>query len=92
MNPDEKQMLRNIAEQVAENNKILHKLYRKAKLGTIVRSFYWVVIIGLSLGSYYFIQPYVNQLMGVYSGFGVDVNTIKGVTTGATDLLKNLGR
>ncbi|MFA6536286.1 MAG: hypothetical protein WC250_02655 [Candidatus Paceibacterota bacterium] len=92
MNPDEKQMLRDIAEQVAENNKLLHKLYSKARWGTVVRAAYWLVIIGLSVGSYYFIQPYVNQLMGVYSGLGADVGTVKSVAGGATDLLKNLGR
>ena len=92
MNPDEKQMLRDIAEQVAENNKILRKLRSKARWGTVIHALYWIVIIGLSVGSYYFIQPYMDQLLKVYSGLGADVGTVKSVAGGATDLLKNLGR
>lgn len=91
MTPEEKQKLNEIAEQVAENNKMLHKLYRKARWGTIIRIFYWTIIIILTFGSYYFIQPYIDQLLKVYSGFGADVGTVKGATSGAADFLKNFG-
>lgn len=43
-----------------ENNKILISMRRTARFGVIMRCAYWAIIIGLSIGAFYFIQPYIN--------------------------------
>ncbi len=70
MTPEERQLLIQTHRLVEENNALLRKMRRAAILGSIFRVLYWIVIIGLSVGAYYFIQPYVEQLQGVYGGVG----------------------
>ena len=49
-----------------ENNIILKSIRRSARVGTVMRILYWIVILGLSYGAYYFIQPYLQNVMGMY--------------------------
>jgi len=63
---------------VQENNTLLRKMRRAALWGRIWHVLYWTVIIGLSIGAYYFIQPYVEQVQGIYGGVQGDVENIRG--------------
>jgi len=51
-----------------------------------IRSFmtvvYWVIIIGSAVGAYYFIQPYVDQIVNVYGGAKNDLNNISQMIQG----------
>ncbi len=67
MNPDERKLLEKTLQLTVENNLILHKQQRAARWSTAFRVVYWVFIIGASLGAYYLIQPYVDQIKGLYS-------------------------
>ena len=77
MDPEIKRRLDSISDTLRENNQILHKMYRKAKMATVLRLFYWLAIIGFSFGAYYLVEPYVNQVMSVYSGFQTDLGAIQ---------------
>ncbi len=66
-----------------DNNKILHSMRRSQRWASVARGMYWLLIIGSAVGAYYFIQPYVDQLMGVYGGASSTLN-------GLNDTLKNL--
>jgi uncharacterized membrane protein YccF (DUF307 family) len=50
-----------------ENNRILHKMQNHIRLGTIMRVLYWVVIIGVMLGIYHYLQPFMEQMLGTYN-------------------------
>ncbi len=65
MTPEERSLLENTHQLAKENNELLHAMKRRARLGTAVKVFYWAVIIGLSFGAIYFIQPYVDMLKGL---------------------------
>lgn len=65
MTPEERAILENTYELAKENNSLLRSLNRRARLGTAVKVFYWIIIIGLSFGAFYFIEPYLNFLKGV---------------------------
>lgn len=78
MTPEERQLLIQTHRMVEENNALLRKMRRAALFGRIWHIFYWLVIIGLSVGAYYFIEPYVEQVRQVYGGFQSDVDTVKG--------------
>jgi len=49
-----------------ENNKILKSIRRHGRLATFMRLVYWIVIIGIGIGSYYYIQPFVDPLISSY--------------------------
>ncbi len=92
MSPEERSLLERVYKMTEENNQILHSIRRTARLGVIMRVLYWVVIIGLSVGALYFIQPYVNFMT---SALGVDGNQSQatqngGLTQDYIDSLKDL--
>ena len=65
MNPEERSLLERTYKLTEENNKILISIRRSSRLSMVVKVLYWIVIIGLSFGAYYFIQPYINMLTGL---------------------------
>ncbi len=67
MTPEERSLLERTHQLAEENNEILLSLKRRARLGTVIKIFYWAVIIGISFGAFYFIQPYVDFIR---EGFG----------------------
>ncbi|MFA5778361.1 MAG: hypothetical protein WC870_02650 [Candidatus Paceibacterota bacterium] len=68
MQPEEKKLLEQTYELVEENNRMLHSIKRTMFMARIMSVLYWVLIIGVSVGAFYFIQPYLDQLMDTYSG------------------------
>lgn len=87
MSPEERQILIQTHRMVEENNALLRKMRRAALFGRIFHILYWVVIIGVSVGAYYVVQPYVDQVRGIYSGVQTDVGAVKN----AASQLGNLG-
>ena len=72
MTPEEKSLLENTQKLALENNAILRKMRRSARISSLFHVFYWIVIIVLTFGSYYFIQPYVNMLPTLLGAAGGD--------------------
>lgn len=60
-----------------ENNKLIKKMLRSARLGHVMRILYWLVLIGISIGAFYFIQPYLEQLISVYAGLNEGVSSLQ---------------
>ena len=65
MTPEEKALLENTYELVKENNTLLRNLKQRARISNILKISYWAIIILVSLGAFYFIQPYVDMLRGL---------------------------
>ena len=70
MDDETKKLLQTIAEGTQENNTLLRKMYRSIVWGRIFRIGYWLIIIGLALGAFYVIQPYIEAIAG-FTGFKV---------------------
>ncbi len=68
MTPEERSLLERTASLAEENNKILRSLRRSGRISLAMRIGYWAVIILLSFGAYYFIQPYIETLGGLVNG------------------------
>ncbi len=88
MSPEEKSLLERTYKLCEENNTILLSLRRANRIGTAVKIFYWVVIIGLSVGAFYFIQPYINFMsnaLGVGDNGGENVDALQ-----SQNLINNL--
>ena len=57
-------MLEKILKLTEENNILLVQMRRAARWATFFQALYWLIIIGLSIGAFYFVQPYINSLVG----------------------------
>lgn len=63
--------LEEIKNLAAENNRILRKLlgYQRRRFFWFVLQ--WVVIIGITLGSFYYLEPYLTPLIEIYQNLGM---------------------
>jgi hypothetical protein len=77
MTPEERALLSKIADKVEENSDILHSMRRSMRFARIMSFVYWIFIIGSAVGAYYFIQPYLDQLLSIYGGASSDLQSIK---------------
>jgi len=66
--PESKKLLEDTYKLMQENNGMLRAMRRSMRIGRIMSFLYWALIIGSAVGAYYFVQPYINQLLGVYGG------------------------
>ena len=49
-----------------ENNKILRQMRSAQRWGVVFQTIKWVIILGLALGSFYYLEPYLNQIRDFY--------------------------
>ena len=75
MQPEEKEMLKKTLELAQENNKMLHSIQRSMVWGRIMKVIYWIVIIGVAIGAYYYIQPYIDSAVNAYSDVKGDLKS-----------------
>ncbi len=78
MTPEERDLLTHSIKLAEENNKLLRGIRRSTRMAAILRVVYWLIIIGIAFGSYYFIEPYVNVAIKSYNDMK---NNIQDVTT-----------
>ena len=94
MSPEERQLLIQTHRMVGENNTLLRKMHRAALWGRIFHFLYWAAIIGLSVGAYYFIQPYVDSVKEGVNGIQADVDNIRGAASqigNIVNIIKGMG-
>jgi len=89
MDPDVKKLLEANLKLTKENNELLKKVRGFQKWSQITRFMYWFVIIGIAVGSFYFIQPYFSNILNIYSGGVSDINAVKNI--GETLNMESLG-
>ena len=58
MDPQERRLLEKIAELTRKNQVILKKLHRAQIIGRTLHILYWVLIIGTTIGAFYFLKHY----------------------------------
>jgi len=75
MDPEDKQILKKTLELAQENNKMLHSIRRGMWWGRITRIIYWVLIIGASIGAYYYLTPYIDSAIGAYGNVKGDLQS-----------------
>lgn len=62
MSPEDRSLLERTYKITEENNEILKSIRRISRFGAALKIFYWLLIIGLSVGAFYFLQPYIDFL------------------------------
>lgn len=79
MLPEERKLLEKSVSLAEDSNKILHSMRRSMFWGRIVKTIYWVLIIGSVIGAYYFIQPYVDKVIGVYNAAQGNIQNVNNI-------------
>lgn len=96
MDPELKNLLEENLKLSKENNKLLLKIYGIQRWIQITRILYWIIIIGVSFGAFYYIKPFVGNLFNVYTGGSAGFTNIGNITDSLSDkqqiqnLLKSL--
>jgi hypothetical protein len=75
MQPEEKEMLKKTLELAQENNSMLHSIRRSMRLGRIMKVIYWVIIIGIAIGAYYYVTPYIDSAVNGYGNVKGDIKS-----------------
>jgi hypothetical protein len=78
MTPEEKSLLERTYKLAEDNNTILRGIKRSNRLSSLMHVLYWVIIIFSGLAAYYFIQPYLTLMLGLYNQAQGGVNTVQG--------------
>ncbi len=68
MDPNIDARLKSIEEKLEKNTEILSRIRRVQKNSQLFKIFYWTIILLATFGAFYYIQPYLNQLLETYTG------------------------
>jgi hypothetical protein len=79
MDPEEKIMLKRALDLSEENNQMLKKLVRSMRWGRLIRAVYWGILIAISVGSFYYAQPYINDVIKAYGSARDSLNNLGGI-------------
>ena len=89
MDKEDKKIIRQNLELAKDNHKLLKKMRRNMLFGSFTRAIYWIIILGASLGAYYYMQPYIDgardAIHKIQSGAGA-------VSDGVTTTTENTGK
>ena len=66
MDPESRRILDETYKLATENNKMLRKMRSAQKWATFWSAVRWLIIIGLTFGSFYFLEPYMNKVLDAY--------------------------
>lgn len=61
---DEK--LEKLEKMVTEDHRMIRSLYIRARITSILRIVYILILIGAAIGGYYFIEPYLKEVKEIY--------------------------
>ncbi len=61
------QKLERLTKMVEEDHQMIRSLYTRARINSILRIIYLILIVGAAVGAYYFIEPYLTKVMEIYN-------------------------
>ncbi|MEK7614298.1 MAG: hypothetical protein AAB428_01360 [Patescibacteria group bacterium] len=85
MDPETKKLLEENLALAKETNHLMKKIISAQRWGRVIHIIYWVIILGGSVGTYYLIQPYINQLLGGYESILSGVESVQKTTQSLPD-------
>lgn len=71
-------VMRETFKLVEENNRMLRKMRRIQKRNDFLNLFKWMIILAVGVGSFYFLQPYIDLVKQTIQHTGQTLNEIKG--------------
>lgn len=85
MNPEDRQLLEENLKISKENNALLVKIHNIQRWSQITKIFYWVLIVGIAFGAFYFIKPMLGGVLNIYSGGVSGVKNVGEITKNLKD-------
>ncbi len=73
MQPEEREIIKKTLELAEENNRMLHSIKRGMMWGRVVKILYWTAILAVSIGLYYYIEPYLDGAIDIYGSLKTDL-------------------
>jgi hypothetical protein len=70
MDPKDRELLEKTFEYAEENNKLLKRIRLSIRLSGLFRILYWLVIIAVAFGLFYYLEPIISSVLDVRSNFG----------------------
>ena len=61
--------VRKLTAMVEENHSMLKSIQRRARFSLLISSIKWLFILGITFGSFIYLQPYLDSLLETYSSF-----------------------
>jgi hypothetical protein len=87
VDPESKKLLEDTYSLALENNKMLHKVRNVQKWATFWSWLKVFLIIGITFGSFYFLEPYLNKVVDLYNSVSGTQQKLNG-SSSIQDLLK----
>jgi len=88
MDPESKKLLEETFSLAQKNNKMLRKVRNVQKWAIFWHTLKILVIIGLIFGSFYYIEPYLNKILDLYSSISNTEQKLNNIGS-VSDILKN---
>ncbi|MEI7777078.1 MAG: hypothetical protein WCI52_00500 [bacterium] len=67
MEPQIQQELKQLVDLTEENNRILKKMQRSAMWANFFQYIRWAIILAVTVGTFYFLQPVIVKINDIYS-------------------------
>lgn len=93
MDPNIDARIKSIEEKVDKTYELVRKMRRVQKNSQIFRIFYWSIIILATFGAFYYVEPYLSQLLETYTGIQDTQHQIQNAlpeVSGLNDILNQL--
>ncbi len=84
-NEELQKMVRETYDLTQQNNVLLKKMRRTQRQAHIWQIVYWIILIGISIGAFYYVQPYLQK---VYSLYTEGLSQYNGFKDAGTNLFK----
>lgn len=90
MDDELKNLMRKNLEISQESLHVLKKINRDRIYGKILYMLKWAIIIGGTLGTYYYIEPIIKDLLNTLSGINAGINEAQNIGTKLKTNAENL--
>lgn len=90
MDPESKKLLEDTFALAKENNAMLHRVRSIQKWAAFWQTLKVLIVIGIALGAFYFLQPYINKAVDVYHSFSGTVQQVNDNSNAFQEFLKKL--
>lgn len=85
MDPETKHLLEQNLALSKENNELIKKMLSSQRWGRAFRIIYWMLIIGGSIGVYYWMQPILGTVLGNYDSIMKSLDSVQQNTQSLPD-------
>lgn len=92
MDPEIKRKLDILTAKVDENHRLIKKIRNRQRTAAMIKVIYWVLIIGIALGAYYYVKPLYESLVNAYTQGSENLKSLGNISVPGIPNITNLLR